>query len=182
MLKKLLVAIAVLIVGFVVLVALQPSNFRIERSIVVNAPAEVVFPHVNDFRRWTAWSPFEKLDPNLKRNYDGAPSGTGSVYHWAGNKDAGEGRATIIESRTNERIRIQLEFIKPYQATDIAEFTFVPEGQGTRVTWSLSGTNNFMFKAVGLFMNMDGMLGGEFDKGLRELKALSEAPAVPAAS
>ena|SRR5258706_10486943 len=175
MLKKILIALLAIVAVLAVVVALQPAEFRIARTAVVSAPAPAVFAEVNDFHQWQAWSPWEGLDPAMKRAYEGAPSGAGAVYAWSGNDKVGAGRMTITDSRPGELVRIRLEFMKPFQATNTAEFTFKPEGDRTAVTWSMTGKNNFMFKAVHLFMNMDKMLGGEFDKGLARLKSVVEA-------
>ena len=175
MLMKALIAVAPVVIVFVAIVAMQPSDFRVARTATIAAPAPAVFAQVNDYRNWKAWSPYEKLDPAMKKTYEGAAAGTGAVYTWAGNSQAGEGRATITESRPSELIRIRLEFLKPFAATNTAEFTFKPEGDRTAVTWSLTGTRNFMFKAVGLFMNMDRMVGGQFEEGLAQLKSVAEA-------
>jgi hypothetical protein len=165
----------VIVVVFLCVVAMQPSDFRIARTATIAAPAPVVFAQVNDYRKWRAWSPYEKADPAMRRTYEGPPAGTGAVYTWAGNSEAGEGRATITESRPNDLIRIKLEFVRPFAATNTAEFRFEPEGDGTAVTWSLAGTNGFMFKAVGLFMNMGKMVGGQFEEGLAQLRSVVEA-------
>ena len=175
MLIKALIALAAVVIVFVAIVAMQPSDFRVARTAVIAAPAPAVFAQVNDYRNWKAWSPYEKLDPAMKKTYEGAAAGTGAIYTWAGNSQAGEGRATITESRPSELIRIKLEFLKPFAATNTAEFTFKPEGDRTAVTWSLTGTRNFMFKAVCLFMNMDRMVGGQFEEGLAQLKSVAEA-------
>jgi uncharacterized protein YndB with AHSA1/START domain len=172
---KILIGLAVIVVAFAAIVALQPSEFRVARTATIAAPPPAVFAQVNDYRKWTAWSPYEKLDPAMKKTYAGAPAGTGAVYTWAGNSQAGEGRATITESRPNELIRIQLEFVKPFAANNTAEFTFKPQGDKTAVTWSLTGHRNFLFKAVGLLMNMDRMVGGQFEEGLAQLKSVVEA-------
>jgi carbon monoxide dehydrogenase subunit G len=174
MLKKILIALAAIVAVFVVIVALQPAEFRVARSATISAPSETVFAQVNDFHNWTAWSPWAKLDPAMKQTYEGAPAGTGAVSTWAGNKDVGEGRMTIIESRPSELIRIKLEFFKPFAATNTAEFTFKPAGDQTAVTWSMAGEKNFMAKAFGLFMNMDKMIGDDFEKGLANLKSVTE--------
>lgn len=178
MLKIALIVIAVVVVLFVVVVASQPSRFRVERSIVVDASPAAVAAQVRDFRRWPAWSPFERLDPNLQRRYEGPDAGEGSVYDWVGNKDAGEGRATVVADDP-QRIAIQLDFRKPFKATNLAEFGLQPlDGGKTRVTWAMSGTRNFMFKAMGLFMSMDKRVGGMFEQGLKDLKRVAEqAPA-----
>ncbi len=170
-----LIALAVIVVVFAVVVAMQPADFRIVRTATISAPPPAVFSQVNDFHKWIAWSPWEKLDPALKRTYDGAPEGTGAVYSWVGNKKVGEGRMTLTESRPSDLVRIKLEFIKPFKATHTTEFTFQPEGGQTLVTWSMTGRNNFMSKAFCLFMNMDKMVGGDFEKGLASMKSVVEA-------
>lgn len=175
MLKIILGTLAVIIVGFVVVVALQPAEFRVARSATMSAPAAAVFAQVNDLHKWEAWSPWAKRDPAMKQTYDGAPAGVGAISAWAGNREVGEGRMTITESRPGELIRFRLEFFKPFTATNTAEFAFKSEGNQTTVTWSMAGNNNFMAKAVGLFMNMDRLVGGDFEKGLAAMKALVEA-------
>ena len=178
MLVKVLIVVAILLVVFVIVVATRPSQFRIVRSATMNAPAEVVFAQVNDFHAWRAWSPWEEKDPALKRTYEGPPAGKGTVYSWAGNKDVGEGRMTITESRPGELVRIKLEFLKPFAATNTAEFTFVPQGEQTAVTWAMEGHNGFMAKAFCMFMDMDKLIGGDFEKGLAGMKRVVEsAPA-----
>jgi hypothetical protein len=175
MLKWTLAAVAAVIVVFVIVVALQPSDFRIERSATMRAPAPAAFAQVNDFQNWQAWSPWEKVDPALKRQYDGPKAGTGAVYAWQGNKDVGEGRMTIMESRPGEVVRIKLEFFKPFAATNTAEFSFKPAGADTTaVTWSMAGQNTFLSKAICLFVDMDRMVGGMFDQGLTHMKAIVE--------
>jgi hypothetical protein len=175
MLKWSLAALAAVIVVFLIVVALQPSDFRVERSATMRAPAPAAFAQVNDFQNWQAWSPWEKVDPALKRQYDGPKAGTGAVYAWQGNKDVGEGRMTIMESRPGELVRIKLEFFKPFAATNTAEFSFKPAGaETTAVTWSMAGQNNFLSKAICLFVDMDRMVGGMFDQGLTQMKAIVE--------
>jgi len=168
---------ALVVVVLALIVAMQPSEFRIERSAVIAAPAPAVFAQVDDFHNWEAWSPWAKLDPAAKNSFEGAPSGKGAAFSWAGNNKVGEGRMTITESRPNELIRIKLEFLKPFDATNTAEFTFRPEGERTAVTWSMYGHNNFISRAVFLFVNMDKALGGEFEKGLASMKSAAEASA-----
>jgi carbon monoxide dehydrogenase subunit G len=176
-LVKILIGLAALVALLVIVVALQPSEFRITQTATVAAPASAVFAQVNDFHKWEAWSPWAKLDPAARNIFEGAPAGTGAVFAWAGNSKVGEGRMTITESRPNELVRIKLEFMKPFAATNTAEFTFKPEGDRTAVTWSMYGHNNFIGKAVCLVMNMDKTLGGEFDKGLAAMKTVAEAAA-----
>ena len=175
MLLKVLMVVAVIIVLFAIIVALQPSDFRVTRSAMMSAPAPAVFAQVNDFHKWEAWNPWGKIDPAMKQTYEGAPTGIGAVYTWIGNKEVGEGRMTIIESRPSDLIRVKLEFFKPFSGNSLAEFNFKPEGNQTVVTWSMTGQNNFMAKAIHLFMNMDKMIGGQFEKGLAEMKSVAEA-------
>jgi carbon monoxide dehydrogenase subunit G len=173
MIAKILVGLAILVVVLIVVIILPPSDFRITRTAAIAAPPSVVFAQVNDLHKYQAWSPFAKADPAMKITYEGPPTGEGAVLAWAGNNKTGEGRMTLTESRPNELVRSNLQFIKPFQATNVAEFTFKPEGNQTVVTWSMTGKNNFMFKAVGLFMNSDKMVGGMFEEGLANLKAKS---------
>jgi hypothetical protein len=181
MIKKILlglvVFIVVVVVVFVCIVALQPAHYRVERSATINAPASVVFAQVNDFHKWEAWSPWAKIDPAMKHAYEGATSGTGAIYTWAGNNQVGEGRMTITESHPSDLIKIKLEFIKPWSATNATDFAFKPQGNQTAVTWTLDGNNNFMGKAFGLFMNLDKMVGGDFEKGLAQMKSVAETVA-----
>jgi uncharacterized protein YndB with AHSA1/START domain len=174
MLKKILIVIGVIVVVFVIIVALQPAEFHIARTATIAAPAEVVFAQVNELKKWDAWSPWIKIDPAMKQTYEGPASGKGAISRWAGNNQVGEGSMTITESRPNELIRFDLEFIKPMAGTSTSEFTFKPEGNRTTVTWSMSGRNNFIAKAMCLFMNMDKMVGGEFEKGLAQMKSITE--------
>ncbi len=132
MLKWISAAVATVVVVFLIVVALQPSDFKVERSATMRAPAPAAFAQVNDFQNWRAWSPWEKVDPALKRQYEGPKAGTGAVYAWQGNKDVGEGRMTITESRPGELVRIKLEFFKPFAATNTAEFSFKPSGDSHR--------------------------------------------------
>ncbi|MGA7391743.1 MAG: SRPBCC family protein [Terrimicrobiaceae bacterium] len=175
MLKIILIALPLVIAVLGTIVALQSSEFRVVRSAILSAPAQALFALVNDFHRWEAWSPWEKLDPALERSYDGAPAGVGAVYSWVGNNHVGEGRMTILESHPNDLIRIKLEFLKPFAATHTADFTFKPEGDRTRVTWNMFGEKNFLSKAIGLFMNMDKMIGDNFEQGLAQLESAAKA-------
>ena len=174
MLKWILLGLGGVVVMFLVVVAMQPSEFRIERSATMRAPAAAAHAQVNDFQNWQAWSPWEKVDPALKRRYDGPKAGTGAVYAWQGNSDVGEGRMTITESRAAELVRIKLEFFKPFAATNQADFTFKPVGDSTAVTWTMTGQNSFLSKAICLFVDMDKMVGGMFDQGLAQMKTVVE--------
>jgi hypothetical protein len=174
MFKKILIGLAAIVVAFVAYVAMQPSEYRVARSATIAAPAPAVFAQVNDFHNWEGWSPWANLDPNAKATFEGPKAGTGAVFNWSGNDKVGEGRMTLTESRPAELIRIKLDFVKPMEGTSVAEFSFTPQGDRTAVTWSMSGHNNFIARAICLFMNMDKMLGGEFEKGLANLKAVVE--------
>jgi hypothetical protein len=175
MFTPILLAVAILIIAFVVVVLLRPADFRVEKSATISAPGEIAFAQVNDLHRWAAWSPWEKIDPALKRSYAGPAAGTCTSYAWAGNQKLGEGRMTITESHPSDFIRIKLEFLKPFKATHTAEFRFKTERNQTVVTWSMFGKHNFMGKAMGLVMNCDKMLGSQFEKGLAQLKSTVEA-------
>jgi hypothetical protein len=159
---------------FAIFVALRPANFSIQRSIIVAAPAEKSFDQVNDFHAWGAWSPWEKIDPQLKRTYEGPRSGAGAKYAWVGNNKVGEGKMTIEKSDRPSRIVIKLEFIKPFTTTNKTTFTFDSVPNGTNVTWTMEGRHNFMGKAFALLMNMDKMCGGDFERGLASIKSLAE--------
>jgi Polyketide cyclase / dehydrase and lipid transport len=175
MIWKILIALVVIVVGLVVVITLQPARYRVSRSTTIAAPAPVVFAQVNDFHRWSAWSPWEKIDPAMKRTYEGSPAGVGASYAWVGSREVGEGRMTIVESRPSDLIQVKLEFVKPFAGTSVAEFSFKPDGERTLVTWSMTGDKNFIAKAIHLVMNMDRMIGDRFDKGLAAMKTVAEA-------
>jgi hypothetical protein len=175
MLKWILGAVGAVIVVFLIVVALQPSDFKVERSATLRAPAPAAFAQVNDFQNWQAWSPWEKVDPQIKRQYEGPKAGMGAVYAWQGNKDVGEGRMTITDSKPAELVRIKLEFFEPFAANNTAEFSFKPAGpDSTAVTWTMTGQNNFLSKAICMFMDMDKMVGGMFEQGLAQMKTTVE--------
>ena len=179
---KILVGIGVVVAGLATFVALRPSEYRVARRTTIAAPPSAVFAQVNDFHHWGAWNPWAKIDPAMQQRYEGSAAGVGAVYAWEGNKEVGEGRMTIVESRPHDRIRIKLEFLKPFAATSLAEFTFRPDGDRTDVAWSMTGDVNFVAKVVHLFMDMDKMIGGNFEKGLAAMKSVVEAgPRVDAA-
>ena len=175
MFMKIAIGLGAVIAAFAGIVALQPSNYSVTRSASIAAPPAEIFALVNDFHNWEAWSPWEKLDPAMKKTYAGAPAGIGATYMWAGNDQAGEGRMTVLESKPGERVGIKLEFIKPFASLCSTEFTFTPEGGGTVVNWTMSGENDFMGKAIALFSSMDKMVGPDFEKGLAQMKTLAEA-------
>jgi hypothetical protein len=176
MLQKILIAVGALIAVFLGVVATRSDAFHIERSETVAAPPDVVRAQVDDFHAWGSWSPWEKLDPNMQHSYEGPDHGVGSVTSWEGNDKVGKGRMTI-ESETAEKVEIKLEFMAPMEQTSKATFTFVPEGTGTKVTWAMDGNNNFMGKAFSMVMDMDKMVGGDFERGLSQLKSRSETEA-----
>jgi uncharacterized protein YndB with AHSA1/START domain len=169
MLKKILIGVAALVAIFVVVVATRPATYTVERSATVAAPPATVFALVDDFQAWERWSPWEDLDPNMKRTFGGPPSGVGARYGWVGNEDVGEGEMTIVASRPPEAIDIDLHFVAPFESSSRTEFRFQPDGDGTKVTWRMTGENNFVSKAFTLFMDMDAMIGGDFEKGLAGL-------------
>lgn len=179
MLKKILIGLAVVIAAILVIAAFQPSTYRVERSITIAAPPAVPFASVNELAKWRPWSPWEKMDPAMKRTFSGPAAGVGAVYAWEGNSEVGSGRMTVLESRPAELIRIKLEFFQPMEGVSEAVFAFKPEAGRTAVTWSMTGANNYVGKLFCLFMNMDKMIGGDFEKGLASLKALSESSAKP---
>jgi uncharacterized protein YndB with AHSA1/START domain len=170
-----LLAIAFIAIIFIVVIAGQPDEFKLSRATTISAPPEKIFQHVNDLHKWEAWSPWAKLDPHAKNSFEGAASGTGAAMAWDGNKKVGAGKMTITESRPSELIRFRLEFIRPFKATNAAEFTFRPEGGQTAVNWTMTGQSNFFFKVFGLFMNCDDMAGKDFEKGLAAMKSVAEA-------
>lgn len=175
MLIKILIAIALLLIVFLIIVALRPSQFRVERSLAIHAPAAAIFPHLNDLRKAAVWSPWLKMDPAVKTTYAGPLAGVGASSTWIGNSQIGEGSQTVLESRTNELVRIKLEFVKPMPGVSTTDFTLAPKADSTVVTWSIYGENSFMAKAFCLFMNQDKMIGTPFEQGLADLKTLVEA-------
>lgn len=182
MLKKALIALAVLVLLFLGIIVSRPAEFRIERSATIDAPPEVAFALVNDFHKWTDWSPWEHLDANMQRTHSGAPAGVGAVYHWVGNDDVGEGEMAITASTPPEQLVIKLDFIKPFPANNTITFTFAKVTEGTKVTWAMEGKNGFMGKAFSMVMNMDQLVGRDFDKGLASLRGLAETEAKKAAA
>jgi carbon monoxide dehydrogenase subunit G len=176
-------AVLVALVGILAaVIATRPAEFTIERSVDVAAPPAVVFALVDDFHKWDGWSPWAKLDPAMKVTYSGPDSGVGAKYAWSGDRRVGEGRMAITDAKPGERVTVALDFIAPLPAQNVAEFRFAPAGGGTRVTWSMSGANGFVGKAFALLMNMDKLVGAQFEQGLASLKALAERQAQGAAA
>jgi len=179
MVRKILIGIAAVVVLFILVVLTRPSTFHIERSISMAAPPENAFAQVNDFHAWPDWSPWEKMDPQMKKTFEGPPSGVGAMYAWTGNDKVGEGKMTIEKSTAPSLVGIKLQFFKPFAATNTATFTFAPASEGTKVTWSMDGENNFVGKAFSMFMDMDKMVGGDFERGLASMKTLAESAPKP---
>jgi hypothetical protein len=177
MFLNVLIGLAAVVVVFLVVVALQPSEFKIARSIDIAAPPDVVFSEVNDFHKMNTWSPWLDMDPAAKLSYEGPSSGTGASFSWDGNAKVGAGRLTIAESHPNELVRLNMEFLKPLKNTSTADFTLQGNKDHTQVTWSMYGQRPFLGKAISLFVNMDKMIGGNFEKGLSRLKTISETTA-----
>lgn len=178
MIAKILLIVAALVVVFIIVAALQPADFRVERSITIAAPAAIPFAQLNDLNKWQEISPFAKLDLKAKYTFTSQTVGEGASMAWAGNAQIGAGRMTIIASKPNELIRMRMDFEKPFKGTSTADYTFTSTaGNQTTVRWSLNGTKNFISKAMGLIVSMDRMMGSQFEEGLATLKSLSEANA-----
>lgn len=177
MIAKIVVGLVVFLGLLVILVATRPSAFRVERSAVIAAPPERLFERVNDLRAWGAWSPYEKKDPDMHRTFVDAAAGVGATYAWAGDKNIGEGRMTVERSERPSLVGIRLEFFKPFKGTNAVTFTFAPAPGGTKVTWAMDGRCNFVTKGVSMVMDMDRMIGTDFEAGLAALKAEAEAEA-----
>lgn len=177
MLKKIVLALVGIEVLLGIVIATRPAAFKIERSAKISAPADVVFASLNDFHAWPQWSPWAKLDPHMKTSYAGPASGPGASYSWSGDSKVGEGKMTIKDSKPNESVAIDLEFEAPMKATNLAVFTLTPSGDGVNVDWTMTGDNGFVGKAFSMVMDMDKMVGSDFEKGLASLKTVSEAEA-----
>lgn len=175
MIFNILFGIAVVIVLLVIFIATRPSAFSVSRSATMSATPAAVFAQVNDFHKWDAWSPWAKMDPNAKSTFAGPPSGKGAKFEWDGNKNVGAGNMTIVETMPNSHIRIRLEFIRPFAGVNDTLFTFKPIGDKTNVTWTMSGNNNFITKAIGLFMNCDKMVGPQFEQGLASMEQCAKS-------
>lgn len=173
MLKKIGIVLALAIVAVLLLAATRPDSFRVERSTMIQAPAEKVQPFIADFHRWAEWSPWEKLDPAMKRSFGGPPAGVGSTYAWQGNKDVGSGRMEV-KAATPQRVSIQLDFIEPIEGHNTTDFLLAPKGDGTEVRWVMTGPATFLTRLIGVFASMDSMVGPDFEKGLAQLKAAAE--------
>ena len=174
MFKIIAIIIGLLLAGLLIFAATRPDAFRVQRQVSIKAPPEKIFPLINDFHQWGAWSPYEKLDPTMKRTYSGAGLGKGAVYAWDGSGKAGAGRMEIQESSPSSRVAIQLDFTKPFEARNTAEFTLQHQGDATTVTWAMYGPSPYIAKLMGVFFSMDTMIGKDFEAGLANLKSTSE--------
>jgi Polyketide cyclase / dehydrase and lipid transport len=169
-----IVFIAILIIAFLVIASMRPNTFSLSRSAMFNAPPEKIFPHLNDFKNWGAWSPWEKMDPDLKRNFSGSASGKGAQYSWIGNKKVGEGNMEITRSVPSSNIELNLNFLKPFKASNVTEFNITQKGNMAHVNWEMRGPLNLMMKVMHMFMDMDKMVGKDFEAGLANLKSIVE--------
>lgn len=174
MLESIGIAVVVLVAAVLVYAATRPDAFRIERSARIKAPPEKAFALINDFHQWVSWSPWENIDPALKRIYSGAPSGVGTAYAWQGNSKVGEGRMEITASAPPSRIAIKLDFRKPFEAHNTAEFTLEHKDGVTNLTWAMYGPSPYLSKLMGLFFSMESMVGSQFERGLANLKSIAE--------
>jgi len=172
--ENFIIGVIVFIGGLVFMASRKPDEFKVSRSIVINATVAAIFSNVNDLHKWEAWSPWAKLDPNAKNSFEGAEAGVGAKMSWAGNMKVGVGSMTITENRANEFIKFQLDFEKPMKATNIAEFLFTNEGRGTKVDWTMLGKNTLMGKVMNILMNCEAMVGNQFEQGLANLKSVAE--------
>jgi len=168
------IVLALVIAAVLILAATKPDRFRIERTATLKAPADKIFPLIADFHQWLNWSPWEGRDPQLKRTYSDAERGKGAVYAWDGNKNVGSGRMEILEAIASSKVVIKLDFLKPFEAHNTAEFTMLPQGGATNVIWVMHGPAPFMSKVMQVFMNMDRMIGKDFEIGLANLKTITE--------
>jgi hypothetical protein len=176
--KALKVVLAVLVVGLLAvlgLAATKPDTFSVQRSASIKAPPERISGVLSDFRAWGAWSPWEKVDPKMKRTYSGEPKGKGAKYAWAGNSEVGEGSMTITEAQPS-RVALDLDFVKPFEGHNKVVFALAPKGEATEVTWTMNGPSPYITKVIQVFCDMDGMIGKQFEAGLADLKALAEKP------
>jgi len=168
------IVLVVAIATVLILAATKPDTFQVQRAAAIKAPPEKIFPLISDFHQWKGWSPWEDRDPAMKRSYGGAAAGEGAVYAWEGNKNVGSGRMEILEASAPSKIVIKLDFLAPFEAHNTAEFTMLPQGGGTHVTWLMHGPAPFIAKLMHVFMNMDRMVGKDFEAGLANLKRLTE--------
>ncbi|MDQ6886935.1 MAG: SRPBCC family protein [Gemmatimonadota bacterium] len=175
MLTIIAIVLVVLVAAVLVIAAIKPYEFRVQRATSITARPEKIFALINDFHRWPSWSPYEKLDPAMKRTVTGAASGKGAVYEWEGNNKAGKGRMEIVDSSPPSKIAIDLSFVRPFRAHNAVDFTLQPGGDSTSVTWAMNGHSPYVMKLMGTFVNMDRMIGKDFETGLANLKTVAES-------
>lgn len=174
MLNTILIIAVCLVAAILIYAATRPDTFRVQRTKRINSPPDKIYPFISDFKSWAAWSPWEKMDPSMKKTHSGALQGKGAVLEWDGTKDVGTGRMEVLEAIPTSKILIKLDFFKPFEAHNQAEFTLAPSAGSTQLTWSMYGPQPYMMKVMGLFCGMDKMVGAQFEKGLADLKALAE--------
>jgi hypothetical protein len=174
MLKKIALGVVVILAIILGLAATKPDSFSVKRVVSIKAPPEKIAALITDFHQWGSWSPWEHLDPNMKRTFSGAPSGKGAVYEWEGNKDVGKGRMEIADAATPVKTVIKLDFLQPFESHNTTEFTMLPQGETTTVSWDMSGPMPFISKIMSVFTSMDAMIGKDFEKGLSNLKTVAE--------
>jgi Polyketide cyclase / dehydrase and lipid transport len=172
--KIITIIIVVLIAGVLIFAATKPNTFRVQRSVIINAQPKRIFAFINDFHKWDVWSPYEKLDPAMKRTYSGSKSGKGSIYEWKGNMKAGQGRMEIVNAIQPSVVTIKLDFMKPMAGHNTSEFTLEPKWDSTKVTWTMYGPYSYFHKIMSVFFNMDKMIGNAFETGLNNLKTIVE--------
>jgi len=177
MLKKVLITLVALVAILIVVIAIQPAEYEVKRSATVEASPDVVYALVSDFRRWRDWSPWDEYDPDMKRTYSGAESGKGAIYEWQGNDEVGKGRMSITAATPGKHVATDLHFIEPFDSRSTGAFDLAADGSGTKVTWSMKGNNNFMGKAFSLLVNMDEMVGKDFERGLVKMGKAAKAEA-----
>lgn len=178
MLKKVLGGLAVIVAGFLAFVAMRPAHYHVERSVSINAPADVIYAELEDLRKWAAWSPWDKIDPNVKKNFSGPEHGVGASYTWEGNREVGKGKLTISSAEPAKHIVYKLEFIEPMASVAEADMKIAQAGErANKLTWGMDGDNNFVGKMFGVFMDMDKMIGSDFERGLTNLKGIAESEA-----
>jgi uncharacterized protein YndB with AHSA1/START domain len=174
MLTKIAIGIVAIIAAVLLFATTRPDSFSVQRTATIKAPPEKIFPLINDFHSWAAWSPWEKLDPAMQRTHSGPPAGKGAAYAWVGNSKVGEGRMEILESTPSSKISIKLDFIEPFEGHNTADFTLQPQGDSTQVTWVMHGPAPYITKLMGIFVSMDSMIGKDFEAGLANMKAVAE--------
>ena len=173
MFKLIAIIIALLIAAVLIYASTKPDTFRLERSTSIKASPEKISAYLTDFKQWAAWSPWEEKDPAMKRTYSGAASGIGAVYDWTGNKNVGTGRMEVLDVQP-QKVMIKLDFFAPFEAHNTTEYVLAPQGDSTKLTWAMFGPSNYMSKVMSVFMNMDKMVGPDFEAGLAKLKAAAE--------